>query len=643
MSWNEGIEGEQCLEIARTDVTPSRVMAGPGTGKTFALMRRIARLMEEGKNPSELLLVTFTRTTAADLVRELSKLELQGSDQVKAGTLHSFCFSTLNRASVLEITGRNPRPLLEYEVRFLKEDIKQLGLGGIREVTKKLKAFEAAWARLQSDEPGWPQNEEDRSFQQALQNWLFFHEAMLIGELVPETLRYLRDNPACTERNRYNYVFVDEYQDLNKAEQKLIDLLSENASVMIIGDEDQSIYESFRYAHPEGIVNYANDHPETYDIPLNECRRCPKRVVRLANNLIQNNELRSCSTTLNTLEKNEEGEVYVMQWMTMEDEVNGLTNFIKNKIDDGTVNAGKVLVLCPRRQFGYLIRDKLIEFGINAHSFFHEEALEGNPTKQGETEPQEAFTLLTLLANPNDRVALRCWLGLGSSNLRAKPYQCLRSYCEENSAIPKDGLEKMSNGELNMPHTQNLIKRYKQLKQRIEEMEGIKGCKLVDRLFPRDNEWAEPFRLFLENIEEDASSSYILEELRTNITQPEMPTDVDYVRIMSLHKSKGLTAELVVICGCIDGLIPFRDDNLSGDERKRNLEEQRRLFYVGITRTTNIIVISSILNLPRDLAYKMGARVRDINWRYAKTITSPFISELGPDLPQPIRGEEWIY
>lgn len=598
MSWNEGIEGKQCLEIAKTDVTPLRVMAGPGTGKTFALMRRIARLMEEGINPSKILLVTFTRTSAADLVRELSKLKVQGSDQVKAGTLHSFCFSTLRQASVLEITGRNPRPLLEYEVRFLKEDIKQLGLGGIRELTKKLKAFEAAWARLQSDEPGWPQNEEDRSFQQALQNWLIFHEAMLIDELVPETLRYLRDNPTCTERNRYNYVFVDEYQDLNKAEQKLIDLLSENASVMIIGDEDQSIYESFRYAHPEGIVNYANDHPETYDIPLR---------------------------------------------MMMEDEVNGLTNFIKKKIDDGTVNAGKVLVLCPRRQFGYLIRDKLREIGINAHSFFNEEALEGDPTKQGETEHQEAFTLLTLLANPNDKVALRCWLGLGSSNLMAASYQRLCSYCEENSAIPKDVLEKMSNGELNILYTQDLIKRYKQLKQRIEEMEGIKGCKLVDRLFPRDNEWAEPFRLFLENIEEDAPSSYILEELRTNITQPEMPTDVDYVRIMSLHKSKGLTAELVVICGCIDGLIPFRDDNLSGDERKKNLEEQRRLFYVGITRTTNIVVISSILKLPRDLAYKMGARVRNTNWSYAKTITSPFISELGHDLPQPIRGEKWIY
>jgi superfamily I DNA/RNA helicase len=643
MSWNEGIEGKQCVEIAKADITPLRVMAGPGTGKTFALMRRVARLLEEGIKPSGILLVTFTRTSAADIVRELAKLKVQGSDQVKAETLHSFCFSTLNRKRVLRITGRNPRPLLEYELRFLKEDIKQLGLGRIRELTKKLKAFEAAWARLQSDEPGWPQNKEDCSFQQALQNWLVFHKAILIGELVPEMLKYLRDNPACTERNTYEYVFVDEYQDLNKAEQKLLDLLSENASFMLIGDEDQSIYESFRYAHPEGIVKYANDHTGTYDIPLDECRRCPKRVVRLANNLITNNELRSCPTTLYARGKNKEGEVYAVQWKTMEAEVNGLTNFIKKKIDDGTINTGKVLVLCPRRQFGYLIRDKLRKIGINAHSFFHEEALEGDPTKQGKTESQEALTLLTLLANRNDRVALRCWLGFGSSNLRAGPYQHLRSYCEENSAITKDVLEKMSNRELNIPYTQNLIERYNQLKQKIEEMDSIKGCKLIDQLFPADAEWAEPLRLFLKNIKEEASSSNILEELRTNITQPEMPIDVDYVRIMSLHKSKGLTADLVVICGCIDGLIPFRDKNLCGNERKKSLEEQRRLFYVSITRTTNILVISSILNLPRDLAYKMGACVRGRDTRYAGTISSPFISELGADLPQPTRGEEWIY
>jgi DNA helicase-2/ATP-dependent DNA helicase PcrA len=642
MSWDEGLEGPP-LEIARTDHTPLRVMAGPGTGKTFALMRRIARLLEEEEiDPSRGLLVTFTRTTAADLVKELSQLNVSGADQLKAGTLHSFCFSILNRARVLAITGRNPRPLLEYEKRFMLEDLKQLELGGIRELRKKLQAFEAAWARLQSEEPGWPQNAEDRSFQQELKNWLLFHEAILIDELVPETLRYLRDNPASPERDMYNYLFVDEYQDLNKAEQKLLDILSENGSIMIIGDEDQSIYESFRYAHPEGIANYANEHPETLDIQLNECRRCPKGVVELANQLIQNNEFRSCHTTLNLRTENNDGEINVVQWVTMDDETNGLAQFIKKKIDDGIVNAGKVLVLCPRRQFGYRIRDKLREIGINVHSFFHEEALEGNPKILEKAKAQEAFTLLTLLSNQNDRVALRCWLGFGSTNLRAGSYQRFRSFCESNRDTPIDILEEIPNDNLTLPHRRFLIPRYEQLIQKLEELEGLRGWELINQLFPEGESWAKIFRDLLENIDDNALPSDILQNLRTNITQPEMPTDVDYVRIMSLHRSKGLTADLVVICGCIDGLVPTIEEGLSGDEHERNLEEQRRLFYVGITRTKDILVLSSILRLPLDLAYQMRARVIPIGRTDSMTISSPFLSDLGPNLPQPIRGDEWI-
>lgn len=643
MAWNEGLKGP-VLEIAKTDHTPLRIMAGPGTGKTFALMRRIARLLEKDSiDPSKGLLVTFTRITAADLVKELSQLNVPGADQLKAGTLHSFCFYILNRDRVLAITGRNPRPLLEYEKRFMLEDLKQLGLGGIRELRKKLQAFEAAWARLQSEEPGWPQNAEDRSSQQELKKWLIFHEAILIDELVPETLRYLRDNPASPERDMYNCIFVDEYQDLNKAEQRLIDLLSENGSIMIIGDPDQSIYESFRYAHPEGIANYADDHSGTLDIPLEECRRCPKGIVSLANSLIQNNRLRDSCSCLNPRTENREGEIHVVQWVTMEDETNGLAQFIKKKIDDGIVNAGRVLVLCPRRQFGYRIRDKLREMGINAHSFFHEEALEGNPKILEKAKAQEAFTLLTLLSNQNDRVALRCWLGFGSPNLRAKQYQRFRFYCENNGAIPFDSLRITCNGDLTLPNTRALISRYEQLMQKIEDLKGLCGWELINQLFPEGEDWAEIFRYLLENIDNNAPPSDILEDLRTKITQPEMPADVDYVRIMSLHRSKGLTADLVVICGCIEGLVPTMEVGLSGDEHERNLEEQRRLFYVSITRTTNILVLSSILRLPLDLAYKMRAQVQMRIYRDAMTIASRFISELGPTLPQPIRGDQWIF
>jgi superfamily I DNA/RNA helicase len=101
---------------------------------------------------------------------------------------------------------------------------------------------------LQSDAPGWPQNPKDREFHTALINWLRFHRALLIGELVPEALRYLRNNPGCDARSAFDHVIVDEYQDLNRAEQDLIQLLSGNRAIAIVGDVDQSIY---RFRHAE--------------------------------------------------------------------------------------------------------------------------------------------------------------------------------------------------------------------------------------------------------------------------------------------------------------------------------------------------------------------------------------------------------
>ncbi|MGB9254848.1 MAG: UvrD-helicase domain-containing protein, partial [Candidatus Korobacteraceae bacterium] len=161
MIWDHNLTGK-ALAIAGTDCKYLRVMAGPGTGKTFALKRRVARLLEEGVDPERLLVVTFTRVAAASLVKELGDLGVEGCEDITAvGTLHSFCFRTLNSEEVFDFSGRVPRPLvtfpkagvLQFEGAPLLEDIKTEGK---RKDTKRIRAFEAAWARLQSDQPGWP-------------------------------------------------------------------------------------------------------------------------------------------------------------------------------------------------------------------------------------------------------------------------------------------------------------------------------------------------------------------------------------------------------------------------------------------------------------------------------------------------------
>ena len=632
--WDVDLTGA-ALRVASADRSPLRVTAGPGTGKSYALMRRVARRLQEGNPPDRILAVTFTRTAAKDLERELGKLGVRGCERVIVGTLHSRCFAILAQADVLELTGRRPRPLVKFEERFLLEDLDKTRFGNYSARVKRVAAFNAAWARLQSDQPGWPPDAVDMEFAQVLLNWLVFHRTMLIGELVPVTLRYLRDNPRSAHRRAYEHVFVDEYQDLNRAEQVLIELLAEGANYTVLGDEDQSIYTTMKFAHPEGIREFA----AAQDEPLEECRRCPTSVIDLANELISHNQDRA-KRKLKAAQGQPVGEVQIVQWGSMKEEAQGLADFIRDRIESGRVEAGRVLVLCPRRKFGYLIRDALQENGIAAHSFFQEEVLDGNPKRADDNQALKAFTLLNLLAERTDRVALRCWLGFDIDDLRSSAWAKLRAHCEATQDEPWDALLRLHAGTLNLAGVGLLVSRFSDLRDRLAVLGPLTTQQLVDSLFPPKEEWANQLRRVVENFDmESITQVQLRDQLRTVITQPELPTDVEYVRIMSLHKSKGLTAGLVVISGCVEGLIPTVDKKVSKEEQNAQLREQRRLFYVAITRTTDTLVISSVSRLPTDQAHQMRATVP----RRGKTVpavASTFIDELGPMAPRSRNGRE---
>jgi DNA helicase II / ATP-dependent DNA helicase PcrA len=247
MSWNDNLEGE-ALEVARSQSKRLRVMAGPGTGKSYAMKKRIMRLIEDEQvKPDKILAVTFTRTAASDLKKEL-QLGIAGAEKIHAMTLHSFCFGLLNQKDVFDKLQRIPRPLKtfnskgspQFELSPLLADLDLVqNFGNKRAKFKIIKAFEAAWARTQNENL-WLKDEQDRLFHNEMERWLKIHDSMLIGELVPLALRYLQDNPASDIFDKYLHIIVDEYQDLNKAEQTLIDLLGEKSSISVVGDIYQS-------------------------------------------------------------------------------------------------------------------------------------------------------------------------------------------------------------------------------------------------------------------------------------------------------------------------------------------------------------------------------------------------------------------
>jgi len=642
MSWSDGLTGT-ALQIAQANASPIRVMAGPGTGKSFALKRRVARLLEDGQEPHRILAVTFTRNAAASLVKDLHDLGIANCEKVKAGTLHAFCFSLLNRQEVFEYLGRVPRPVvtfnkagvLQFEGGVMLDDLVAVGnFGSKRDCTKRIRAFEAAWARLQSEVPGWPQNPIDQEFQTALISWLRFHKAMLIGELVPEALRFLRNNPASPILSAFDHVIVDEYQDLNKAEQTLIDLLASNGSLMIVGDPDQSIYR-FRYAHPEGITIFNKEHPTTIDETLDECRRCPSRVVTMADCLIKNNHSSNTEPRLKPRQNSPEGEIHIVQWDDVDQEANGLAEFVQMLIRYRNYSESEILILTPRRLLGYKIRDCLKDLGVSVHSFYHEEALENKIA-------QQAFALLTLLVNNDDRVALRWWLGAGSPSSRKNAYHRLRQHCEHTGMSPRMALEDLSQGNLKLPRVGELVERYRELITILDNLNSLSIVDLIDYILPEGNEECNALReVAMLAIPEAENIGELFDHIKTHITQPDIPEEGDFVRVMSLHKAKGLTSKVVIVAGCIQGLIPSLDYDATPEEQETILKEQRRLFYVAITRCTDILVLSSAVRMERSLAHKIGAILQRGRSRVGLTIASQFLSELGSAAPMPCRGHDW--
>lgn len=647
MSWDTNLTGAH-LQIAQSTAQRLRVMAGPGTGKTLAMKRRIAKLIEvDGIKPERILAVTFTRTAAGDLKRELHSLDVPGCEEIRAGTVHAFCFHLLRKNDVFGFLGRVPRGLLSFDkskiARFelepLIEDLEVLGrFGGKRHLTKRIRAFEAAWARLQHEQPGWPADPVDQEFHERLTDWLRFHRAMLIGELVPEALRYLRNNPASPTLQSYDHIVVDEYQDLNRAEQELIDVLSTDRHLAIVGDVDQSIYR-FRHAHPEGISHFSNRHQNVEDHTIRECWRCRASIVKVADNVILRNYPPGSPSRLLPMQSQPGPAVIrVVQWPTLESQAQGIGAFIQSLVTRPGIGAGDILVLSPRRLIANQIKQCLAHPAarIAAHSFYNDKLLEPE-------EAQLSMTKLQLLSNQEDRVALRFWLGFGSADWSRAEYSLLRVYCQRNGESPGNVLRKVIAGHLTLPGVEELIKRIRQLDNEIARLGNMTVDALFDDLFPLGATWAVPIReLVTGKIDGIADASELLDLLRSEITQPEMPSQGDYVRLMSIHKSKGLTSRIAIIVGCIHGLIPFVDDELTSAKLQAHKEEQRRLFYVGLTRAKEILVLSSVRSIPRQMAHKIGAVVRGGNREFGDAVACEYLEDLGTLARPALLGTAWM-
>ena len=321
----------------------------------------------------------------------------------------------------------------------------------------------------------------------------------------------------------------------------------------------------------------------------------------------------------------------------MDEEAVGIAKYILCLQNDRGIAPGQILVLSPRRLMGYRLRDAFVTLGIPTHSFYHEEALDDDNA-------QRAFSYLTLLAHPDDRVALRYLLGLESATWRDAQYRKLQQHCEEAGEAPWEALERLLVGDLSIRGMTQLKKAFAAIREEWEVLQGLAiNEEVINRLFPVDETWAELLRAVALDMDlEEATLESIHSHVRQCVTEPEVPQNSDVVRIMSLHKSKGLTSQVVIVTGCIEGLIPTILTDLTPAEQNAYEKEQRRLFYVAMTRGRRTLVLSSVQRVPLELAYRIGVQFVHHTAADARTIGSRFLAELGPNTPMARTGVQWL-
>jgi superfamily I DNA/RNA helicase len=636
VAWDKDLDKDGvAYKIAADTGDRIRVIAGPGTGKSYAMKRRVARLLEQGTEPDKMLAVTFTRVAAEDLHRELQKLDVPGCEELEGQTLHSLAMRILARQHVLKAVGRTPRPLNKFEQKAMYCDIAP-AYGGKKKCKNLVKAYEGAWAQSQGDLPGFPKTDEEKAFQADLLGWHGFHQSMLIGEVIPYLVRYLKENPAADEHNEFDHVLADEYQDLNKAEQTAIAYLSEKAHICIVGDDDQSIY-SFKHAHPEGIREWKKIHARCADFEMVDCQRCPTDIVEMANSLIGQNKQRD-NRHLKPIDAKGKGEVQIVQLINSEMESKWIAKKAKELIDKG-VQPHEIIILVQRKKGAPWIVDALKSVGVPAKSYYDESQLETEAA-------QIQFAMFKLFLNKDDRVALRYLVGINSNNFCASAYAKLRAHCEESGDAPYKALEKLSAGMLKLAHAKPMVAQFEKITKKLDDLEpyreDVPG--LINQLFPAGQPSVADLRNLAEAVMGEAKDAgELFASMMKEITQPDIPPEVKEVRVMSLNKSKGLSSPYVFIAQCLQGVLPaVEKDGTPQLVVNARLEEARRLFFVGITRvkSTGNCPGSLFLTYPREMGANAakGLRIpftKTFNGR-ARLMPSVFIQELGPKAPAPV-------
>ena len=602
-------------EAVQTTEGPLLIMAGAGSGKTRVLTHRIAYLIDEKMvNPWNILAITFTNKAAREMRERAEKLKTEAQDCLIA-TFHSMCVRILRREADHIGYNRNftivdpgeQRTLMKRILKNLNLDPKKWNeraiLGTISNAKNDL-IDEVAYANLAGD----MYTEIVAKCYTAYQKELRQSEAMDFDDLIMLTLRLFDQNPDVLTyyQQRYQYIHVDEYQDTNHAQYQLVKLLASRfKNICVVGDADQSIY-GWRGADMQNILDFEKDYPEAKVVLLEENYRSTKTILQAANEVIRNNRNRRPK---NLWTQNEDGEEIVY--------------YRANDEQDEALFVARTIDQLSRE--GYSHKDFAVLYRTNAQSRTVEEALlkanipytmVGGTKFYSRKEIRDVISYLNLIANPSDNISYERVVNEPKRGVGPGTVDKIRNFASSQEISLLDASANIMLSPVKGKAAQAVYEFANLILDLRDRLDDYSVTELVELVLKKTGysaalaaqatlesqariENIEEFLSVTKNFDENPDNpadetgldklSRFLNDLALIADTDDGDQESSEVTLMTLHAAKGLEFPVVFLVGMEENVFPLSRASEDEDE----LEEERRLAYVGITRAEKILYLTN--------------------------------------------------
>ena len=596
----EGLNDKQYEAVVNTE-GPCLVIAGAGSGKTKVLTHKIAYLVQEkGVKPWDILAITFTNKAANEMKERIADLVGEDAKDIWMGTFHSICVKILRRfidrigfdSSFIIFDTSDQRTLVKGCLKDLNIDDKLLNDRSVLSEISNAKNEMLDPSQYQVRANGDFRKEKIASAYQLYQKRLKENNAVDFDDIINYTIKILMENPDILEyySSKFKYILVDEYQDTNKSQFTLVTMLaSKNGNITVVGDNDQGIY-SFRGADISNILNFEKDFPGTKIIKLEQNYRCTGNILKAANSVIKNNEVKYKKELWT---QNGEGNLpKVYQARDEYDEANYIVEQMEHL----------------KREEYYKYSDFVVLYRMNTQSRVIETVFgrEGIPYRVvggqkffERKEIKDIIAYLRLIQNENDNLSLKRIINEPKRGIGKTSLDKVEQLSENTGVSMYDIIKEAATYGLNRVYlnSREFIECIEDLKSKKEELSISELIKLTlkksgymralenENTVEAENRVAnldEFLNMAIEFEEEEADNnlSQFLEGITLSSDIDNLEETEEFVTLMTLHSAKGLEFPTVFLVGMEEGIFP----GYKSISEPKELEEERRLCYVGITR-----------------------------------------------------------